>query len=42
VAARPGILDDDVLDRVPPDVVVAAKIGTRAQQTPQRAIVQGG
>jgi len=42
VAPSPRVLDDDVLDRVPPDVVVAAEVGTGAEQTPQRAIVQSG
>jgi hypothetical protein len=42
VATRAGVLDHDVLDRVPSYVIIAAKISSRAKETPERAIIQGG
>jgi hypothetical protein len=42
VPARPRVFDDDVVDGAPPNVVVAAEVGARAEQAAQRAIIESG
>jgi hypothetical protein len=39
-SAGTGVLDDDAFDRVAPDVVVPAKVGSRAEQTPESAVIE--
>ena len=37
-----GLLDDDVVDRVPANVVVTAKVRSRAEEAAEGAVVEGG
>jgi hypothetical protein len=42
VPAGRGVLDDDVVHRVPADIVVTAKIRSRPEQAAKRAVVESG